>query len=136
MRFDHMELTIPVGSLTAMLRQEIDDFYGSIFGWSGFDIDVAGRPCRLLTCGSDQFIQVLESDQPLCSPGSDHLGLLLDSRQDVDDALRACEQYAEKDERVSIERRQDLAYPGLTVHTFYLNYLLPISFDVHSQAPS
>jgi hypothetical protein len=136
MRFDHMELTIPVGSLTAMLRQEIDDFYGSIFGWSGFDIDVAGRPCRLLTCGSDQFIQVLESDQPLCSPGSDHLGLLLDSRQDVDDALRACEQYAEKDERVSVERRQDLAYPGLTVHTFYLNYLLPISFDVHSQDPS
>jgi len=133
MRFDHMELTIPVGSLTAMLRQEIDDFYGSIFGWSGFDIDVAGRPCRLLTCGSDQFIQVLESDQPLCSPGSDHLGLLLDSRQDVDDALRACEQYAEKDERVSIERRQDLAYPGLTVHTFYVSYLLPISFDVHSQ---
>ena len=136
MRFDHMELTIPVGSLTATLRQEIDDFYGSIFGWSGFDIDVAGRPCRLLMCGSDQFIQVLESDQPLCSPGSDHLGLLLDSRQDVDDALRACEQYAEKDERVSIERRQDLVYPGLTVHTFYLNYQLPISFDVHSQDPS
>jgi len=131
-----MELTVPVGSLTARLRQEIDDFYGSIFGWSGFDIEVAGRPCRLLMCGSDQFIQVLESDQPLQSPGSDHLGLLLESRRDVDDALRACEQYAEQDERVSIERRQDLAYPGLTVHTFYLSYLLPISFDVHSQDPS
>ena len=38
--------------------------------------------------------------------------------------------------RVSIERRQDLAYPGLTVHTFYVNYLLPISFDVHSQEPT
>jgi hypothetical protein len=135
-RFDHMELTVPVDSLTATLRREIDDFYGSIFGWSGFDIDVAGRPCRLLNCGSDQFIQVLESDQPLQAPGSDHLGLLLESRQDVDAALRACEQYAEKDERVSIERRHDLAYPGLTVHTFYLNYLLPISFDVHSQDPS
>ena len=65
MRFDHMELTVPVGSLTATLREEIDGFYGSIFGWSGFDIDVAGRPCRLLMCGSDQFIQVLESDRPL-----------------------------------------------------------------------
>ena len=64
MRFDHMELTIPVGSLTTTLRKEIDDFYGSIFGWSGFDIDVAGRPCRLLMCGSDQFIQLLESEQP------------------------------------------------------------------------
>ena len=53
MRFDHMELTIPVGSLTTTLRKELDDFYGSIFGWSGFDIDVAGRPCRLVMCGSD-----------------------------------------------------------------------------------
>ncbi len=95
MRFDHMELTIPVGSLTTTLRKEIDDFYGSIFGWSGFDMDVAGRPCRLLMCGSDQFIQLLESDRPMHSPGSDHLGLLLESRQDVDDALEACERYAE-----------------------------------------
>jgi hypothetical protein len=87
-------------------------------------------------CGSDQFIQILESDQPMHSPGSDHLGLLLDSRQDVDDALAASERYAERDDRVSIERRQDLAYPSLTVHTFYVNYLLPISFDVHSQESS
>ena len=68
MRFDHMELTVPVGSLTATLCKEIDDFYGSIFGWSGFDIDVAGRPCRLLMCGSDQFIQLLEGERPLRSP--------------------------------------------------------------------
>ncbi len=136
MRFDHMELTIPVGSLTTTLRKEIDGFYGSIFGWSGFDTDVAGQPCRLLFCGSDQFIQLVESEQPMRAPGSDHLGLLLESRRDVDDALEACERYAEKDDRVSIERRQDLAYPGLTVHTFYVNYLLPISFDVHSQEPS
>jgi hypothetical protein len=136
MRFDHMELTIPVGSLTATLREEIDDFYGSIFGWSGFDIDVAGRACRLLQCGAGQFIQLLESADPLQAPGSDHLGLLLDSRQQVDDALEACERYAEKDDRVSVERRADLTYPGLTVHTFYVQYLLPISFDVHSQDPS
>jgi hypothetical protein len=105
-----MEMTVPVGSLTTTLRKEIDDFYGSIFGWSGFDIDVAGRPCRLLMCGSDQFIQVLESEQPLRSPGSDHLGLLLESSQHVDAALKACERYAERDDRVSIELRQDLTY--------------------------
>jgi hypothetical protein len=131
-----MELTVPDGTLTTTLCEEIDAFYGPIFGWSGIDIDVAGRPCRLLMCGSNQFIQVLESDRPLQSPGSDHLGLLLDSRQDVDDALAACERYAEKDDRVSIEYREDLTYPGLTVHTFYVNYLLPISFDVHSQDAS
>ena len=50
--------------------------------------------------------------------------------------LEACERFAEKDDRVSVQRREDLAYPGLTVHTFYVKYLLPISFDVHSQEPS
>ena len=89
MRFDHMELTIPVGSLTTTLRKELDDFYGSIFGWSGLDLVVAGRPCRILMCGSGQFIQILESDQPMHSPGSDHLGLLLESRREVDDAAQS-----------------------------------------------
>lgn len=133
MRFDHMELTVPVGSLTTTLREEIDGFYGSIFGWSGCDIDVAGHSCRLLMCGSNQFIQLLQSEQPVQSPGHDHLGLLLDTRQEVDDLLDLCERFAEKDDRVSVARREDLEYPGLTVHSFYVRYLLPIYFDVHSQ---
>jgi hypothetical protein len=135
-RFDHLELSVPVGSLTATLRDELDDFYGSIFGWSGFDIDVAGHACRLLQCGSNQFIQLLEKERPIYSPGDDHVGLLFDSRQEVDDLLHACERYAEKDGRVSVELRDDLAYPGLTVHGFYVRYLLPLSFDVHSQEAS
>ena len=43
-----MELTFPTGSLTTALREEIDAFYGSIFGWKGFDTDVVGQSCHLL----------------------------------------------------------------------------------------
>jgi hypothetical protein len=64
------------------------------------------------------------------SPGYDHLGLLHDSRDEVDDLLEACERYAEKDDRVLIQRYDDLVYPELTVHAFYVKYLLPIYFDV------
>jgi hypothetical protein len=135
-RFDHVELSVPVGSLTSTLREELDGFYGSIFGWSGSDIDVAGHACRLLMCGSNQFIQLLESEQPIRSPGYDHVGLLFDTRQEVDDLLTACERHAEKDDRVTVGRRQDLDYPGLKVHSFYVRYLLPLYFDVHSQEPS
>jgi hypothetical protein len=42
MRFNHMELTFPLGGLTTPVREEIDDFYGSIFGWKGLDTDVVG----------------------------------------------------------------------------------------------
>jgi len=60
------------------------------------------------------------------------LGLLQDSREEVDRLLAECERYAEKDDRVQIVRYQDLQYPGLRVHAFYVKYLLPIYFDVQS----
>ena len=130
MRFNHMEMTFPVGSLTSEAREEIDAFYGSIFGWTALDTEVVGQSCHLLMPDPDQFILLAESDKPMSSPGYDHLGLLQDSRQEVDDLLSACERYAEKDDRVTIKRYEDLVYPGLTVHAFYVKYLLPIYFDV------
>src|SRR5271168_3730223 len=107
MRFNHMELTFPVGTLTKDFKEEIDAFYGSIFGWSALDTEVVGQLCHLLLPDPDQFILLAESDKPMSSPGYDHLGLLQDSRAQVDDLLEACERYAEKDDRVKIVRYED-----------------------------
>jgi len=125
-----MELTFPRGTLTESYREEIDAFYCSIFGWSALDTQVVGQSCHLLLPDPDQFLLLAESDKPMSSPGYDHLGLLQDTRQEVDDLLDACERYAEKDDRVMIRRYDDLVYPELTIHAFYVKYLLPIYFDV------
>jgi len=130
MRFNHMELTFPVGTLTEQFREEIDAFYSSVFGWGSLDTEVVGQSCHLLMPDPGQFILLAESDRPMYSPGYDHLGLLQDTRQEVDDLLDACERYADKDDRVTIRRYDDLEYPDLTVHAFYVKYLLPIYFDV------
>jgi len=132
MRFNHMEMTFPVGTLTREFREEVDAFYGSIFGWTALDTEVVGQSCHLLLPDADQFILLAESEKPMSSPGYDHLGLLQDSREEVDDLLVACERYAEKDDRVKIKRYEDLEYPGVIVHAFYVKYLLPIFFDVQS----
>jgi hypothetical protein len=131
-RFNHMELTFPSGTLTREFREEIDAFYGTLFGWTALDTEVVGQSCHLLMPDSDQFILLAESDKPMHSPGYDHLGLLQDTRVEVDDLLTACERYAEKDDRVKIVQYDDLVYPELTVHAFYVKYLLPIFFDVQS----
>ena len=130
MRFNHMELTFPVGTLTEQFREEIDAFYSSVFGWGSLDTEVVRQSCHLLMPDPGQFILLAESDRPMSSPGHDHLGLLQDTRQEVDDLLDACERYADKDDRVTIRRYDDLEYPDLTVHAFYVKYLLPIYFDV------
>ena len=130
MRFNHMELTFPRGTLTDAYREEVDAFYGSVFGWKGVDTEVVGQWCHILLPDADQFILLAESDKPMSSPGYDHLGLLQDTRAEVDDLLDACKRYREKDDRVQIKEYQDLESPGLTVHAFYVKHLLPIYFDV------
>ena len=87
MRFNHMELTFPIGSLTGEFREEIDAFYSSIFGWTALDTEVVGQSCHLLFPDPDHFILLAESTKPMNSPGYDHLGLLQDTREEVDGLL-------------------------------------------------
>lgn len=131
MRFNHMELTFPVGTLDQARRAEIDEFYGDVFGFVGVDTEVVGQMCHILLTGEgDQFILLAESPKPVQSPGYDHLGFLHDTREEVDERLEKCKRYQEKDERVKIKEYEDLVTGDLTVHAFYVKHLLPIYFDV------
>ena len=130
-RFNHMELTFPRGTLTKEFREEVDAFFGGVFGFSGVDTEVVGQLCHILLLeGGQQFILLAESDKPMHSPGYDHLGFLFGTRAEVDDKLEQCRRYQEKDDRVQIREYEDLVIGDLTVHAFYVKYLLPIYFDV------
>jgi hypothetical protein len=131
-----MELTFPRGTLTDEFRQDVDAFYGSVFGWKSTETELLGQNCHLLLPDADQFILLAESGKPMSSPGFDHLGLLQDARTEVDELLEACKRYREKDDRVQIQEYDDLVYPTVTVHAFYVKYLLPIYFDVQSMERS
>jgi hypothetical protein len=131
MRFNHMELTFPVGTLDDVLRKEIDDFYGEVFGWTGVDTEVVGQLCHVLLTGDGgDFILLAESDRPMTSPGYDHLGLLQPTRADVDELLERCRRRRDRDDRVQIKEYEDLVTGDLVVHAFYVRHLLPIWFDV------
>ena len=71
-----------------------------------------------------------ESDTPLSSPGYDHLGLLQDTRAEVDRILEGCLAYQATDERVRIKQYKDDPTGSMTIHAFYVKHLLPIWFDV------
>lgn len=135
MRFNHMELTLPKGTLDAKLREDIARFYEEVFGWLPLDVPIVGQSSLLLRVDPEvsQFVLVAESSKPMQSPGYDHLGMLLDSRAEVDARLAKCEAYRQRDDRVRIKTYDDLVQGPVTVHAFYVKYLLPIWFDVQSQ---
>jgi hypothetical protein len=136
MRFNHMELTLPRGTLTDDTRADIDAFYGEVFGWKGKPTEVVGQLCHLLLMDDGLFLLLAESDKPMTSPGYDHLGVLLDSPEEVDEVRERCKRYQEKDDRVRIKEYDDLVTPTVVCHAFYVRHLLPIWFDVQSLTPT
>ena len=130
LRFNHMELTFPKGTLTTEFRQEVDSVFVDILGWRGVDADVVGQHTHILLPDDGQFILLAEGKKWMDSPGYDHLGFLLDTRAEVDDVLEKLEKFAADDDRMHIKRYEDLQAPNLTVHAFYFKFLLPIWFDV------
>jgi hypothetical protein len=132
MRFNHMELSFPVGTLTPEFRQDVDAFYCGVLGWNALDTQVVGQSCHLLRPDDGQFILLAEADEPMSSPGYDHLGLLMETRAAVDAVLAQCLRFQEKDRRLRIKQYDDLAGPTITVHAFYVKHLLPIWFDIQS----
>ena len=130
-RFNHMELTLPPGGL-AERRREIAGFYADLFGWESLDVDIVGQQALLLRTDPEtsQFILITEQRKHMTSPGYDHLGLLFDSRAQVDALLEKAKKWRERDPRVEIKEYEDLHVGGTVVHAFYVRHLLPIWFDV------
>jgi hypothetical protein len=130
LRFNHMELTFPRGTLTDEFRRDVDAVFVDILGWRSVDADVVGQNTHILLPDDGQFILLAEGKQWMDSPGYDHLGFLLDTRDEVDEVLEALEKFATTDDRMRIKRYDDLPAGNVTVHAFYFKYLLPIWFDV------
>jgi hypothetical protein len=132
-RFNHMELTLAPGMLTAQ-REEIREFYADVFGFDALDVPILGQTGLLLRTDPEtsQFILVTEQQEPLSSPGYDHLGFLYETRAEVDALLEKCRKRAAQDSRVRIKEYEDLVAGPVTIHAFYVRFLLPIWFDVQT----
>jgi hypothetical protein len=134
LRFNHMELTLARGALDEKTRADLKRFYGELFRFEALDVPILGQLGLLLRTDAEtsQFLLVTEASEPMQSPGFDHLGFLVETRAEVDALLARCRAWRERDPRVQIKEYADLVQGGVTVHAFYVKFLLPIWFDVQS----
>ncbi|WP_101760542.1 VOC family protein [Oceanicoccus sp. KOV_DT_Chl] len=132
MRINHMELTFPEGFLTAENKKAIGDFYKELFGWDTIEVEIVGQKALLLMLDAEvsQFILCAESPDPLHSPGYDHLGLLFETRAEVDALLAKAKALQAENPDIQIKEYDDLVVEPTTVRAFYVKCLLPIWFDV------
>ncbi|MCG8673303.1 MAG: VOC family protein [Pseudomonadales bacterium] len=139
LRFNHMELTVPKGTLIKE-KENLSSFYGEVFGFEVIEVPMVDeriQETKLLMRTdpeTSQFMFIVEQDADRCiqSPGYDHLGFLLENSREVDDTLARCKEWQQKDARLEIKVYDDLDTPQALNRTFYVRYILPIWFDIHS----
>jgi hypothetical protein len=127
-----MELTVEPGTLDEPTRSELTEFYRDLFGWQAIEPRLFDDSDLLFMTDevASSFLLLYQGDKAMKAPGFDHLGILVDTRAEVDAMLAKCKARQESDRRVLIREFEDLAQGDLTVHAFYVKFLLPIYFDV------
>ena len=58
-RFNHMELTLPIGTMTQPWRDDVARFYGDVFGWKANDVEILGQNAFFLSVDDGQFLVLL-----------------------------------------------------------------------------
>lgn len=116
-------MSVAEGTLTPHFRAEVIEFYGRHFGWT--EIESLRLPDRMtVAVGGRQYVNIRERPDPMVCSGYEHVGLLLDSAQAVEDAWSAL---ASADEDVHLE---ELKRGDATYRSFRVRYLLPLTIEV------
>ena len=134
-RFNHMELSVPSGTLTDGFRADLEAFYGDVFGFSFQPGRMFEQDTHLMTLPDGPFILVIEAERPMAAPGFDHLGFEMQSRDQVDETRAKVRAWTEKDARVQLKEYPDGVMDGRLYHAYYVRHLLPIWFDVQYSSP-
>ena len=134
-RFNHMEITFPRGTLTPEFFDDVKAFYGDVYGFSCSSGVMFEQQSITMRLGHNDFLLLIEGDHAMTAPGFDHLGFELTARDEVDETLAKVKQWRERDERIELKEYPDGAMDGRMYRAYYVKHLLPIWFDVQYSEP-
>lgn len=133
MRLSHVELTVPVGSLTDEFCADLEQL---LVGVLGLRAERAGttRRYRLPT---GQAITLNEGSSPIRADGDDHVGLEVEPAE-LDRILDDCLHLAARDDRVAFlhvngGRASSIGEGEARFRTFFVHYLLPVWVQLESR---
>jgi hypothetical protein len=130
-RFNHVAMSVPSSLLDADGRKQIVDFWGSVFGFQEFPTEtVDGQKLVLMAYTFDQFVFLIADDPPMTCPRLDHFGMGVATMAELDEFYERARTYAERDDRVDVIDKKAEVYPGLTLTSFYVRFLLPLMIEV------
>ena len=134
-RFNHVAMSMAADALDEQGRLDILSFYGEVFGFEELPTLTEDRKrLVMMAYRPDQFVFLIADDPHMSGPRMDHFGMGVDTMDELDAFLARAQTYREKDDRVDLIDKHADEYPGVTLTSFYVRYLLPLMVEVQHYA--
>jgi hypothetical protein len=128
-RFSHVAVTVPRDYFAAAKRAELLAFYDEVFGWVENEaMSIEGERIFLRAPTNRQYLTIRASDAPMRTSGYEHLGVMVESLEHLEQLHGRSRECAEREPRVELNDVRIL-YGG-RLHTFRVRYLLPLTLEV------
>jgi hypothetical protein len=131
-RFNHVAMSVPADLLDAEGRAAILDFWGGVFGFEELPSETKDREVLVLSAYDwEQFVFLIAEEEPMRCPRLDHFGMSVGSLEELQHFHDRAKAYAAKDDRVDlIEHQAEDHGNALTLHSFYVAFLLPMMLEI------
>ena len=129
--FNHVAMSVDSSLLQPEGRVELLAFYGDVFGWTempGMAED--GKLLVLRVHSNEQFVFLVADESPMRCPSGDHVGLSVETPEELYAVLERARKFKETDPRVEIVEPRIEDYKVLKLHNFYVRYRLPLSIEL------
>lgn len=125
----HIAMTVARESYTAEYLSELTRFYGETLGWRVDDNLSKPNERLFIAISRQQYLNVRAADEPMVTSGYEHLGIYLDTPEDVHTMHAKVSIEAKADHHLEIDKRVQVLYGGLLT-TFRFRYLMPLAIEV------
>jgi hypothetical protein len=144
MLLNHVEMTVPRGTLEDAYCADLDQLLCGILGWSeGTTMNMPNpttggtEVARMYDIAEHQFFALHEDDEYVSMGSDDHFGLLVESFERLEEILEQCKKLQASDDRFEFLHLVDdepasLEMGGNLMRGFYVKYLLPCYIDIQA----
>ena len=130
-RLNHVALSLSADQLDRTHRDDLCRFWGEVFGFDEIAVLTEDRRRLVLSCVHwDQFLFIVAEDEPMRCPPMDHFGFAVGSLDELLGVRDRAVAYRSHDDRVEIIDVSADDQTVVTIHSFYVRFLLPMMCEV------
>jgi len=129
-RFNHVAMSLPADLLGADSRADILRFFKEVIGFDEMPVMTEDRHRLILSCVHwDQFIFLINEDDPMRCPRMDHYGFAVYSLDDLKGIQERAEGFRKTDDRMELIDLHVDDQKMVKIHSLYVRYILPMTIE-------